>query len=473
VSDHPHDAVVIGSGPNGLAAAIVLAEAKKSVLVVEAADTIGGSTRTEELTLPGFAHDVCSAVHPTGVLSPLFRRLPLEQHGLRWIHAPISAAHPLDGGRAGILSRDFEETASSLGADGAKWTGFFRSFLSDSEALFEDLLAPPLHFPRQPFTMARFGWHGLRSVASLARSLFRNDEARALLAGCAGHSILPLTHPITAAVGMVFALSGHAVDWPVAEGGSHAITRALASYLGSLGGRIEVGRRISSLAEVPESRVVLFDTSPAQLLSIAGDSLPERYRRKLSRYRYGPAVFKLDWALNAPIPWAHPSCARASTVHVGGTLEEIATAEQEMWDGRAPEKPFLILCQQSHFDRTRAPVGKHTGYAYAHVPAGCEVDMTERIEAQIERFAPGFRDTIEMRRAMPPSEIAARNLNNVAGAITGGVADFAQFFARPTLRAYRTPNPRLFLCSASTPPGAGVHGMCGANAAQAALRRLS
>jgi phytoene dehydrogenase-like protein len=464
--------VVIGSGPNGLAAGIVLAQAQRSVLVVEASDTVGGSTRTEELTLPGFLHDVCSAVHPTGVLSPFFRTLPLAEHGLRWIHAPISAAHPLDGGRAALLMRSFEETAESLGEDGPSWIRFFRPFAARLEDLFVDLLDRPFHFPRQPLAMARFGWYGLRSASSLAKSLFEGDLARGLLAGCAGHSILPMTHPLSAAVGMVFALSGHAVDWPVAEGGSRAITAALASYLRSLGGEIQCGRRITALSELPASSVVLFDTSPAQLLEIAKDALPLGYRRKLERYRYGPAVYKMDWALHQKIPWTHPAVERASTVHVGGTLEEIAASEQAMWQGHISDRPFLILCQQSHFDR-RAPEGKHTGYAYCHVPAACEVDMTERIESQIERFAPGFRDTIATRRSMPPAEIMERNANNVDGAITGGIADFSQFFARPTLRAYQTPNPRLFLCSSSTPPGAGVHGMCGYHAAKAALRRLT
>ncbi len=442
-----YDAIVIGSGPNGLAAAILLAQAQKSVLVVEASSTIGGSTRSEELTLPGLIHDACSAVHPTGVLSPFFRKLPLEQHGLRWIHAPYSVAHPLDGGRVALLARSFEETAETLGSDGDRWRRFFGAFLHRPDLLFEDLLSPPFKLPRQPLTMARFGWYGLRSAYALAKSLFTEDPARALLAGCAGHSMLPLTHPLTAAVGMVFALTGHVVDWPCAEGGSHEITKSLASYFGSLGGELECEWRI----------------------------VDKSYLRRLARYRYGPAVFKLDWALEEKIPWSNSACDRASTVHVGGTLEDIAESEKAMWEGRAPDRPFLIVCQQSNFDRTRSRNGKYAGYAYCHVPNGCEIDMTERIEAQIERFAPGFRDIIEVRRRMPPSEIEARNANNRGGAITGGVADIAQFFARPTLRfaPYRTPNPRLFLCSASTPPGAGVHGMCGYYAAREALRKLT
>ena len=470
-----YDAIVIGSGPNGLAAAILLAQAQRSVLVVEASSTIGGSTRSEELMLPGLIHDVCSAVHPTGVLSPFFRKLPLEQHGLRWIHAPYSVAHPLDGGRAALLARSFEETAETLGSDGDSWRRFFGPFLHRPDLLFEDLLAPPFKLPRQPLTMARFGWYGLRSAYALAKSLFTEDPARALLAGCAGHSVLPLTHPLTAAVGMVFALTGHVVDWPCAEGGSHEITKSLASYFGSLGGELECERRIVDLAQLPASRVVLFDTSPAQLIEIARDQLPESYKRKLARHRYGPAVFKVDWALEQKIPWSNSACDRASTVHVGGTLEEIAESEKGVWEDRAPDRPFLIVCQQSNFDRTRARNGKYAGYAYCHVPNGCEIDMTERIEAQIERFAPGFRDIIEMRRKMPPSELEARNANNKGGAITGGVADIDGFFARPTLRfaPYRTPNPRLFLCSASTPPGAGVHGMCGYYAACEALRKLT
>lgn len=469
-----YDAVVIGSGPNGLAAAVAIAQRGHSVLVVEAAATVGGATRTVELTLPGFHHDHCSAVHPTGVLSPYLSTLPLAAHGLEWVHPPASVAHPLDDGRCAMLELSVAETVRALGDEA--WSRLVTPFLGDPASLFTDILAPQLKMPKRPFTMARFGLLGLRSAIGVARARLHSDAARALFAGCAAHSILSLDAAGTAAVALVFAISGHVKTWPVARGGSHAITRSLASLLTSpeLGGVIECNRKVTTLAELPPSRVVLFDTSPAQLASIAGEALPAGYRGKLERYRYGPGVFKLDWALSAPIPWKARACLRASTVHVGGTLEEIAASEHAMWNGAPPEQPFLIVCQQSAFDDTRAPAGKHTGYAYCHVPSGCTVDMTERIEAQMERFAPGFRDVVLARHATSPAALLADNPNCVGGAITGGAADLAQLFARPVLRVnpYTTPNPRLFICSASSPPGGGVHGMCGYFAAQAALQRF-
>lgn len=469
-----YDAVVVGSGPNGLAAAVELARANRSVLVIEANERAGGCTESDELTRAGFVHDLCSAVHPLGALSPFFRSLPLEEHGLEWVTAPISVAHPLDDGRTALLSRDIDATAASLGGDGQRWKRFFRSFLSRPEALLDDLLGPPLRFPNRPWTMAAFGWHGLRSARRFAARRFDDELARGLFAGCAAHSILPMTHALTTAVGMVFTISAHLTDWPCAKGGSQAIAKALLGLLEALGGEIECGRRIRSLADLPPSRVVLFDTSPRALVEIAGDALPARYRRRLSRYRYGPAVFKVDWALDGEIPWADPACARASTVHVGGTLDEITSSEQAMWEGSISERPFLIVCQQSHFDAARAPAGQHTGYAYCHVPAGFDRDVTDLVEAQIERFAPGFRDRILARRSTSPADLERLSANNVGGAITGGIADLRQFVARPVLQRvpYRTPNPRLFLCSASTPPGGGVHGMCGYHAARAALKRL-
>ncbi len=466
-----YDAVVIGSGPNGLAAAIVLAQAQRSVLVVEGEDTIGGGTRTAELTQPGFLHDVCSAVHPMGVLSPFFKTLPLSEHGLTWLHPPVSVAHPLDDGTAVLLQRSLDATADGLGRDAAAWRRLLTPFLHRPEVLLADLMAP-LGLPRAPLAMAHFGWYGLRSASHLARR-FKEPRARALLAGCAGHSILPLTRLPSAAVGLVFALTGHLIDWPVARGGSAAITNALAGYFRSLGGEIQTSRPIARLADLPETRAVLFDTSPKQMIDIAGEDLPTGYKKRLSRYRYGPGAFKLDWALSEPIPWRDAACALASTVHVGGSLKEIAVAEAAAWRGEIPERPFVLVCQQSHFDDTRAPSGKHTGYAYC-VPHGCEADMTERIEAQIERFAPGFRDLILARHTRSPAGFEAYNGNYVGGAITGGVADLGQLFTRPTARLnpYTTPNPRLFICSASTPPGGGVHGMCGYHAAQAVLKRL-
>jgi len=467
------DVVVVGSGPNGLAAAIALAREGMSVLVLEAAAQIGGGTRTAELTLPGFAHDVCSAVHPMGILSPFFRTLPLREHGLEWIAPPASVAHPMPDGSAVVLRRSLEQTGAGLGRDAAAWSRLVGPFLGDPHGLLSDLMAP-LRIPEHPIQLARFGLRAAFSANRLSRLVFREERARALFAGCAAHSLLPLTWPLTAALGLIFAITGHVEDWPVARGGSQAIGRALAAYLESLGGRIETGRRIEKLDELPPSRAVLFDTSPELLARIAGDALPAGYRRRLGRYRYGPGVFKLDWALDGPIPWQDAACLEASTVHVGGTLEEICASERDMYRGVHAERPFLIVCQQSQFDPSRAPEGKHTGYAYCHVPHGSTLDMRSAIESQIERFAPGFRDRILARHAMGPGDFERINPNYKGGAITGGAADAFQLFTRPVARLdpYSTPNPRLFLCSASTPPGGGVHGQCGYWAAQSALKRL-
>jgi phytoene dehydrogenase-like protein len=468
------DAVVIGAGPNGLAAAVTMARAGASVLVLEAANEIGGGTRTGELTLPGFRHDVCSGCHPMGILSPLFRSLGLEAHGLRWVKSTVSVAHPLDEGPAVRLVRSTAETGRGVDPDGAAYERLVAPFLRDPHGFVADVLGPPLRLPRHPLTMLRFGWRGLRSARGLARALFRGERARALFAGCAAHAILPLERPLTAAVGLLFCLTAHIEDWPVAEGGSAAIAGALASLLHSLGGRIETGRRVRSLTELPPARAYLFDTSPAELVSIAKDALPAGYVRRLGRFRYGPGVFKLDWALDGPIPWRDPAVREASTVHVGGTLDEVAASEAAMWRGDHPERPFVLVVQQSELDPTRAPPGKHTGYAYCHVPAGSTVDRTGAVEQQIERFAPGFRDRVLARHAMTAADFERYNPTYVGGAITGGVADFAQFFARPVARLnpYATPHPRIFLCSASTPPGGGVHGMCGYHAAMAALRGM-
>ena len=467
------DAVVVGAGPNGLAAAVALARAGHSVLVVEASNEIGGGTRSAELTLPGFVHDVCSAVHPMGELSPCFRELPLSEHGLMWLHPRCSVAHPLDDGPAVMLHRSLERTGEGLGRDARAWARLVGPFVARADALLADAMAP-LRVPSHPLLLLRFGLRAAFSANRLARLCFREARARALLAGCAAHSILPLTQPLTAAMGVLFAVTGHVVDWPVARGGSQAIGRALASYLGNLGGRIETGRRVERLRDLPDARVVLFDTSPDQLARIAGDALPSGYRRRLGRYRYGPGAFKLDWALDGPIPWRDPGCREASTVHVGGTLEEICASERDMFDGRHNDRPFLILCQQSEVDPTRAPAGRHTGYAYCHVPHGSTVDRADAIERQVERFAPGFRDRILARHATGPADFERLNPNYVGGAITGGVADLFQLWNRPVTRLdpYSTPNPRLFLCSASTPPGGGVHGQCGYWAARSALARL-
>lgn len=471
---YDYDAIIIGSGPNGLCAAVALAQAGKHVLVVEAADSLGGGLASRELIRPGFLNDVCSAVHPLGVLSPYMSRLPLQEHGLKWAFPGVSAAHPLDDGRAMVLSRSLETTAAQLGVDARAYTRLIAPLLREPELLLEDMLAP-LRIPKRPFALARFGLRGFRSAVGLARSLFRDEGARALFAGCAAHAILPLDKWFTGAVGMMFCLTGHMENWPMAEGGSVAIARALESYLRSLGGEIKTGWLVKTIDELPKARAYLFDLAPRQVIDIAGEHLPLRYRKRLARYNYGPAVFKLDYVLNGPIPWRAPDCARASTVHVGGTLAEIAASERAAWDGRVHDKPFVMVCQQSHFDASRAPAGKHTGYAYCHVPNASDVDMTAAIEGQIERFAPGFRDVIVERLAHSPRDLERGNPAYVGGAITGGAADITQLFTRPVARLnpYTTPNPRLFLCGASTPPGGGVHGMCGYHAARSVLRRLS
>lgn len=466
------DVVIIGSGPNGLAAAVALAQRGVAVLVLEGRDEIGGGTRTAQLTLPGFAHDVCSAVHPMGILSPFFRTLPLEDHGLRWIHPKASVAHPLDNQPAVLLRSSLDETADGLGVDAAAYRRLLEPFLARPHDLLQDALAP-LRMPRHPLLMCRFGLRAIRSAKGLANR-FRGDRVRALLAGCAAHSILPLDRVFTGAMGLMFLITGHVEDWPVAAGGSHSITKALAGLLQSLGGRIETGVMVRSHADLPPARLYLFDTSPAQVIEIAGPALPSGYVRRLRRFRYGPGIFKIDWALDGSIPWRDQRCLEASTVHLGGTFEEIAAAEAAVWRGEHPERPYVLLCQQSEFDRSRAPEGKQTGWAYCHVPAGSTVDLTEIVERQVERFAPAFRSRILARHVTLTADMEQYNPNNVGGSITGGVADFAQLFTRPVARLdpYTTPNPRVLICSASTPPGGGVHGMCGYHAAQSALRRL-
>jgi len=467
-----YNAIVVGAGPNGLAAAITLAREGLSVLVLEAKDTIGGGTRTAELTLPGFLHDVCSAVHPLGVSSPFFRELPLEKRGLEWIHPQIPLAHPLDDGTAVVLERSIRQTSETLGPDAAAYQRLLTPLVANWSKLAEEMLGPLSIPPHYPFVLAGFGLRAMRSARSLAESLFSDERARALFAGMAGHSMLPLEKSLTAAFGLVLGITGHAVGWPITRGGSQRIADALADYLRSLGGEIITDWRVESLDELPPSRLILGDVTPRQLLHIAGHRLPDRYRRKLQSYRYGPGVFKLDLALDGPIPWKARTCARAGTVHVGGTLGEIAAAERAVWRGEHPEKPLILLAQQSLFDPTRAPQEKHTAWAYCHVPSGSSVDMTERIEAQIERFAPGFRDLILARSTKSAVEMEAYNPNYVGGDINGGVQDLTQHFNRPTFRLipYSTPVKGLFLCSSSTPPGGGVHGMCGYYAARAALR---
>ena len=467
------DAVVVGAGPNGLAAAVVLAEAGKSVLVLERNDAIGGGCRTAAVTLPGFHHDLCAAIHPMGLLSPLFRRLPLDRFGLRWVRPPAALAHPFDDGTAAVLRRSVSATGATLGEDAAAWGQLMRPFLSDSEGFFADILKP-VRMPRRPWHMARFATVALRSCSSVVASRFRGAKAKALFGGCAGHSIVSLEASASASFGLVLALSGHATDWPCAEGGSGRIVGSLAQYFCSLGGQIEVGRDVRSLSDVPPARAVLLDVAPRALARVAADDLPAGFRRRLTRFRHGPGVFKIDWALSGAIPWKSADCLQAATVHIGGPFEEIAASEDAVVNGRIAERPFVLVAQQSLFDRTRAPVGQHTGWAYCHVPHASTVDVSDRIERQIERFAPGFRDLILARHTMSAADVEAHNANMIGGDIGGGANNLGQFVFRPTRRwnPYTTPNPRLFLCSASTPPGGGVHGMCGYWAARSALNSV-
>jgi phytoene dehydrogenase-like protein len=466
-------AVVVGSGPNGLAAAIAIARQGHSVLVIEGADTAGGGTRSAELTLPGFTHDVCSAVHPMAVASPFFKTLPLAEHGLEWIHPPTPFAHPLDDGTAAVLERSVDATADTLGEDARAYRHLMGPLAKAADGLFSDLLGP-FRIPRHPFAAMRFGLRAIRSGTGLANAWFRTDRAKAILAGLAAHSVLPLDRSPVAAITIMLGLAGHAVGWPIPRGGSQKIADALVSYFRSLGGVIETGRPVKSLDELPPAKAVLLDVTPRQLLALTGDKLPGRYRRALERYRYGPGVFKVDWALSGPIPWKAPECRRAGTVHVGGTIEEVAAAEAAPWRGEHAERPFVLLAQPSLCDPTRAPEGKHTAWGYCHVPSGSTTDMTERIEAQIERFAPGFRDLVLARHTMNTAAMEQYNPNYIGGDITGGVNDWWQLFTRPVIRLnpYTTPKRGLYLCSSSTPPGGGVHGMCGYFAAQAALRRM-
>lgn len=468
-----YDAVVIGSGPNGLAAAVTIARAQRSVLVLEAAATIGGGARTAELTLPGYLHDVCSAIHPMAVASPFFQGVPLGEHGLEWIDPPLPLAHPLADGSAAVLAKSMIDTAATLGPDAAAYMRRIRALVAGAGGLFSDALGP-LRIPRHPFLMMRFGLSAIRSASSLAKSWFRGPHAQALIAGLAGHSILPLEQGLSAAVALMLGIAGHAVGWPMPRGGSQSISNALAAYLRSLGGELRTDSRVESFADLPPARAYLFDTAPRNLARICGDELPGGFRRQLERFRHGPGVYKLDWALSQPIPWKAEACRSAGTIHLGGTLEEIGLSERQVWQGKHPEEPYVLVSQPSLFDSTRAPAGKHVGWAYCHVPANSTVDMTAAIERQIERFAPGFRDCIIARSQLTTAAFEQGNANYIGGDISGGVMDLWQLFTRPTARVvpYSTPNKSVFICSASTPPGGGVHGMCGYFAAQAALRTV-
>ena len=468
-----YDAVVVGAGPNGLGAAITLAERGRSVLLVEGGQTVGGGCRSMELTLPGFVHDPCSTVHPLAAASSFLEPLPLERHGLRLLHPPAALAHPFDDGTAAVLYQDFDATAASLGADGRAWRRLFEPLARHARGLIDTFVAPP-GIPRvNPLTLARFGLPALLPAATLARALFREPKARGLFAGIAGHSMLSLTRPPSAGVGLILGLLAHHVGWPVVRGGSQQLADALAAHLRDLGGEIETGRMVGSLDELPPSRTVLADVTPRQLLAMAGDRLPPRYRAQLGRFRYGPGVFKVDYALEGPVPWTAAECAQAATVHLGPTLPEIVASEHDATTGRHSQRPFVLVVQASLFDDTRAPAGRHTLWAYCHVPHGSTVDMTAAIEDQIERFAPGFRDRVLARATMTSAQMQAYNPNYVGGDINGGVQDLFQMFTRPTARwpPYSTPVDGLYLCSSSTPPGGGVHGLCGVGAARAVLRR--
>ncbi len=472
MSEDGYDAVVVGAGPNGLAAAVTLAQRGIRVLVLEANETIGGAARTGELTEPGFLHDLGSAIHPLGVASPFFRTLPLEDHGLKWVHPEIPLAHPLHHGQAALHYRSLEATAAALGADEASFKRLFTPFVQHWQALMSETLRPLLHIPKHPLLLALFGMQGILPARTFARRRFKTTAARALFAGHASHSTLALEQPLSSSFGLMLGTLAHAVGWPFPKGGAQAIANALAGYLMSLGGKIETNVRVASLDEVPAARAVLLDVSPRQFLRLADRGLPPRYRQQLDRFRYGMGVFKIDYALHAPIPWRHPGCRQAGTVHVGGTLEEVAASERAAAQGVHAPRPFLLVAQPSIFDPTRAPEGKHTAWVYAHVPLGSGKDMTAAIEAQLERFAPGFRDTILARFCSSPIDLEHQNSNLIGGSVTGGSNDLRHMLARPVWHPvpYRTPLKGVYLCSASTPPGGGVHGMCGHWAAHVAIK---
>ncbi len=469
-----YDALIIGAGPNGLSAAITLAHSGCKVLVLEAKDTIGGGTRTAEITLPGFNHDICSAIHPLGIASPFIRNLPLNDFGLEWIFPPVALVHPLDDGRSAVMTRSIEDSAESLGADGRAYQRLMNPLVVAWKEILGDILGPFPLPPRHVFSLTRFGLSAVRSVRGLVQSRFNDEPAQALFAGLAGHGMLPLEETTTAAIALVLGMLAHAVGWPVAKGGSQTISNALAAYLDNLGGEIITNREVTSLNDLPTTRAVLLDLTPYQILKICGERLPERYRQQLSAYRYGPGVCKVDYALNGPIPWKAAACTQAGTVHLGGTLEEISVSERAVWRGEHPEKPLVLLAQQSLFDDSRAPEGQHTAWAYCHVPHGSSKDVSDRITAQIERFTPGFRDLILATNIYTATEMNTYNANYVGGDINGGVQDWQQLFTRPMARwsPYTTPVKGLYICSSSTPPGGGVHGMCGYHAAQRALKEL-
>ncbi len=467
-----YDAVVIGSGPNGLAAAICLAQEGLSVLVVEAADEIGGGMRSAELTLPGFTHDICSAIHPLTIASPFFKTLPLDKFGLEFVRPNASLAHPLDDGTAVILERSITATAENLGADGDNYKKLIEILAKNFDAIAPDILAP-FRIPSNPFLMLGFGLKGFNSAKNIADNYFKNTRARAMFAGNAAHSMIPLEDIPSAAFGLVLLLTAHAVGWGFPKGGAKNIASALSLYFQSLGGVIETGNRVENIDDLPKSKAVLFDITPRQIIKIAGHHLPDAYRKRLETFKYGAGVFKMDFALSEPVPWKAEECFQAPTVHLGGTFEEIAASEREHGNGKISGKPFVLLAQHTLFDKTRAPLGKHTAWAYCHVPNGSTADMTEHIENQIERFAPGFKDCILAKSTKNPAELEKHNANYIGGDINGGAGIASQIFTRPVtkINPYIIPSKGLYICSASTPPGGGVHGMCGFHAAKTVLRK--
>jgi phytoene dehydrogenase-like protein len=464
-------ACVIGSGSNGLSAAIVLAQAGVQVEVFEAERIPGGATRNMELTLPGFIHDFGSAVYPLGAGSPFFSTLPLHDYGLEWVRSPAPLAHPLDDGKAIVLEQDLEAAEPKLGVDGRVWRKLMEPLVNHWSEFAPEALGPVLKIPRHPWLLARFGMNALLP-AKVVASRFKSDSTRALFAGLAAHSFLSMEEPLTSAFAMLMAVPAHVVGWPIACGGSQSITIALCDYLAKLGGHVKTSVRVRSLDALSGYNLVLCDVTPKQLLAIAGQQLSDRYKQQLNKYRYGSGVFKVDYALSAPIPWKAPECLRAATLHLGGTFDEIASSEKAVRSGEHPERPFVLLVQPTLFDRSRAPAGKHTAWAYCHVPNGSTFDMLPRLESQIERFAPGFRDIVLARHVLSPASLEGMNSNLVGGDIAGGAIDLRQLLFRPTWRLYATSARNIFLCSSSTPPGAGVHGMCGYHAAKRALASL-
>jgi len=461
---------IVGSGPNGLAAAITLAQRGVAVTLYERNAHLGGAASTAELTLPGFRHDVGSSVYPLGIASPFFRTLPLEAHGLRFVHPEAPLAHPLDDGTAVTLEHRIEDTVAQLSAhDGRAWNHLLAPLIDDWDALVDQLMQPLLRLPKHPLGLMRFGLEGAVPAAALAKLLFRDERTRTLLAGCAAHSVLPLTHVGSSAAGLVLAAAAHTTGWPIAEGGAQSLSNALANYLLSLGGRIYLNAEIQDLAQLDRADVTLFDTGPRAVDRIAGRVLTPSFRTRMRHFNYGPGAFKMDWALSEPIPWRAAECRRAATVHLGSTLAEMVRSEDDAFNGRHCDRPYVLLVQPTLFDPTRAPEGKHTAWAYCHVPNGSTVDMTEAIERQIERFAPGFRDCVLARHVFYPRQLEAWNPNLVGGDVTGGAMTIEQLVTRPTAHLYRTSHSQVYLCSASTPPGGGVHGMCGHLAALAAL----